>query len=319
MAEIKQLYTLQTDEDFSRLSFPLNTREIRQLEHQILENGCTTPIRVWNSYIVMDFEIYEICHKHKIPFSIVRLPLKERIEVIAYVCQMQIKERKMTEAMWRYLVGKRYDCERLLGKHTVAKGITSKKRGRPSLNNFHYDSSKVGTRQRLGEEYHISETTVFKYGFFMQRIDELYKYVPELATHIQIGKIRMSQEHLAELVKMTPQKLKELSGLILGTDGKCKSYTMVREILDEYVPLNTVAKTDNEPQLQIKNTPDYDPDLEISSLALTIPSWIRVINRTQKAVHNQDTSTEKRNTLIGQLLNLQSAVNDLLSIVKEML
>ena len=315
MAEIKQLYTLQTDEDFLRLSFPLNPREVRQLEQRILENGCTTPIRVWNSYIVMDFEIYEICHKHKIPFSIVRIPFKERIEVIAYVCQMQIKERKMTEAMWRYLVGKRYDCERLLGKHTVA----LKKRGRPSSNNFQYDSSKVGTRQRLGEEYHISETTVFKYGFFTQRIDELYKYVPELASYLQMGKIRMSQEHLAELVKMTPQKIKEISGLILGSDGKCKSYTMVREILDEYVPLNTVAKMENEPQLQIKNTPDYDPDLEISSLALTIPSWIRVINRTQKAVHEQDTSTEKRNTLIGQLLNLQSAVNDLLSIVKEML
>ena len=57
MAEIKQLYTLQTDEDFSRLSFPLNSREIRQLEQRILEYGCTTPIRVWNSYIVMDFEI----------------------------------------------------------------------------------------------------------------------------------------------------------------------------------------------------------------------------------------------------------------------
>ena len=171
MAELKQLYTLQTDEDFLRLSFPLNSREVRQLEQRILENGCNTPIRVWNSYIVMDFETYEICHKHKIPFSIVRIPLKERIEVIAYICQMQIKERKMTEAMWRYLVGKRYDCERLLGKHTVAKGTSVKKRGRPSVTAFQYDSSKVGTRQRLGEEYHISETTVFKYGFFMQRID----------------------------------------------------------------------------------------------------------------------------------------------------
>ena len=70
MAELKQLYTLQTDEDFLRLSFPLNSREIRQLEQRILENGCTAPIRVWNSYIVMDFEVYEICHKHKIPFSI---------------------------------------------------------------------------------------------------------------------------------------------------------------------------------------------------------------------------------------------------------
>ena len=182
-----------------------------------------------------------------------------------------------------------------------------------------YDRSKLGTRQRLGEEYHISEATVFKYGFFTQRVDELYKYAPELALHIQHGKIRISQEHLAELVKMTPLKLKEISSLMFEANGKCKSYTKVREILDEYVPLNTVAKMDGEPKLLIKNTPDYDPDLEISSLALTIPSWISTINRTQKAVHNQNTSTEKRNKLIAQLLNLQSAISDLLRIVKEML
>ena len=225
----------------------------------------------------------------------------------------------MTETMWKYLIGKRYDCERLLGKHTTAKNTSAKKRGRPPLTEYQYDGSKLGTRQRLGEEYHISEATVFKYGFFMQRVDELYKYAPELASHIQQGKIKISQEHLAELVKMTPLKLKEITNLIFETNGKCKSYTKVREILDEYVPLNTVAKMENEPKMLIKNVPDYDPDLEISSLALTIPSWINTINRTQKAVHNQDTSTEKRNKLIAQLLNLQSAISDLLRIVKEML
>ena len=225
----------------------------------------------------------------------------------------------MTETMWKYLIGKRYDCERVLGKHTTAKGSSAKKRGRPPITEFQYDRSKLGTRQRLGEEYHISEATVFKYGFFTQRVDELYKYAPELALHIQHGKIRISQEHLAELVKMTPLKLKEISSLMFEANGKCKSYTKVREILDEYVPLNTVAKMDGEPKLLIKNTPDYDPDLEISSLALTIPSWISTINRTQKAVHNQNTSTEKRNKLIAQLLNLQSAISDLLRIVKEML
>lgn len=319
MADVKQLYTLQTDDEFTRLSFPLGRHDLEALEDNILKNGCNTPIRVWNTYIVMDFETYEICHKHKIPFSIVKIPLKERIEVIALICQMQIQERKMTESMWRYLVGKRYDCERVLGKHTTAKSSSVKKRGRPPLTEFQYDRSKLGTRQRLGEEYHISEATVFKYGFFMQRVDELYKYAPELASHIQQGKIRISQDHLAELVKMTPLKLKEITNLIFEANGKCKSYTIVRAVLDEYVPLNTVAKMDNEPQLLIKNTPDYDPDLEISSLALTIPSWISTINRTQKAVHKQETSIEKRNGLIAQLLNLQSAINDLLSIVKEML
>lgn len=136
MADVKQLYTLQTDDEFTRLSFPLSKHDLKVLEDDILKNGCNTPIRVWNSYIVMDFETYEICHKHKIPFSIVKIPLKERIEVIAFICQMQIKERKMTESMWRYLVGKRYDCERVLGKHTTAKSSSAKKEADHHLQNF---------------------------------------------------------------------------------------------------------------------------------------------------------------------------------------
>ena len=320
MDGLKELYTFKTDDEFHRLSFPLNLREIKALEEDIVKKGNTPQIRIWNSYIVMDFEKYEICRKHNIPFSVSRIPLKERIEVIALICQLHIKERNMTETMWRYLVGKRYDCERLLVKHTPD-NFYQRKRGRPSLGShavtFQYDGSNLATRQRLGEEYHISEATVFKYGFFAQRIDELYKYVPLLASYIQMGKIRISQEQIAELIKMTPQKLKELSGMLIESNGRCKSYTKVREILDEYIPLNTASKTENEPQLFIKTTPNYDPDLEISSLALTIPSWISTINRTQKSVHNQNTSSEKRNVLIAQLLNLQTAISDLINIVKE--
>lgn len=319
MSEAKQLHILKIDDELLRLSFPLSQREIKALEEDIIKNGCNTPIRVWNSYIAMDFEKYDICHKHNIPFPIMKISLKERIEIIALVCQLQIQERKMTESMWRYLVGKRYECERILGKHTIGKNETTKKRGRPPFVEFHYDRNKLGTRQRLGEEYHISEATVFKYGFFSQRVDELYKYAPELASNIQFGKIKISQDYLAELIKLTPIKLKELSELIFESDGRVKSYTVVREIIEEYVPLTNNAKIEDEPQLFIKNTPDFDPDLEISSLALTIPSWINTINRTQRAVHKQNTSTEKRNSLIAQLLNLKSAIDDLLSTTKEML
>lgn len=51
MADVKQLYTLQTDDEFIRLSFPLSKHDLKELEDNILKNGCNTPIRVWNSYI----------------------------------------------------------------------------------------------------------------------------------------------------------------------------------------------------------------------------------------------------------------------------
>ena len=53
MADIKQLYTLNTDDEFTRLSFPLSRHDMKVLEDDIIKNGCNTPIRVWNSYVVI--------------------------------------------------------------------------------------------------------------------------------------------------------------------------------------------------------------------------------------------------------------------------
>ena len=62
----KDLYTLNTDNEFQQLIRPLTSEERKQLEANIVADGCRDPITVWNGIIIDGHNRYEICHNHNI-------------------------------------------------------------------------------------------------------------------------------------------------------------------------------------------------------------------------------------------------------------
>ena len=63
--------------------------------------------------------------------------------------------------------------------------------------------------------------------------------------------------------------------------------------------------------------PAFDPDAEISSLTLTIPSWSSSIERTRNNADLSIVSPKARNNLILALGRLQNTVDEMLSAIKE--
>ena len=317
----KKLYQLRTDKDFMRLMYPLSKAELSNMENHIKNIGCDDGIRVWNSYIVIDFDKYMFCHKYNKPFEVIKLPIKEKTEVIAYICKEQIKRTDIPRAMFKYLIGKRYICEKLLGNHlALSMKRSDKKRDRPSMDKLRYDLSGVQTRERLGKEYHMSAPTVYKYGLFSQKLDELFVTAPNLAESIIYGKTKIGHEQLIDLMKLPSEKLSLMEKNIMESQNKIKSYTQVRDIIKDYIVVNqdTKKNTNIPPKFSIKEMPDYDPNLEFSSLALTIPSWISSINRTKEKGFNSGISSEKRHQLEKELCNLRNAVESLINAIREM-
>lgn len=66
----------------------------------------------------------------------------------------------------------------------------------------------------------------------------------------------------------------------LKTTDRRPTYIKFRAMLEENRRKEAVVAT-APPTGTIKDMPVYDPDGEVCSLALTIPSWIGSINRTQ--------------------------------------
>ena len=74
----------------------------------------------------------------------------------------------------------------------------------------------------------------------------------------------------------------------------------------------------DEPQgPSVKAMPAFDPDAEISSLTLTIPSWSSSIERTRNTANLSIVSSKARNNLIVALGRLQDTVDEMLSAIKE--
>ena len=62
----------------------------------------------------------------------------------------------------------------------------------------------------------------------------------------------------------------------------------------------------------VKDMPQFDPDAEVSSLTLTIPSWQSSIERTKKAADLTIVSDKAKDNLVKALRALGLTIVDLL-------
>ena len=87
---------------------------------------------------------------------------------------------------------------------------------------------------------------------------------------------------------------------------------------DELTPqkLEELKKKYNDDKDEIDDDA-FDPDAEITSLALTIPSWISTMKRAWRATDKSKTTAEARKRLSTELIRLRAQINNLLRNMKE--
>ncbi len=219
----KEVYKLKIDEEFKRLIPPLSEKERKQLEANILKEGCRDAICVWHKTIIDGHNRYEICSKHQIPFSIKYMGIQNRAEVIVWICANQLGRRNIDTKTRQYLIGKRYEMEKIIGAHNAA-GRNQHAEKEVRTNNLseptEYDSVseqswRTGeeanrTRVRLGEEYGVSHTTVQNYGQYAQAMDLLSDVVPELYEKLMSGKLKITQKDIIRLSQLPQTEIKHV-------------------------------------------------------------------------------------------------------------
>jgi len=310
-------YKLKIDEDFKRLIPPLSSEELFQLEQNIIRDGCREPLCVWKHTILDGHNRYEICSRLEIPFHIHRMNFKSREEATSWICNNQLGRRNITEETRRYLIGKRYEMEKLLGAHNAAgtnqhsrKEVRDKMYPEP-----HFDENSSRTRERLGEEYNISPTSVRKYGKYTKALDTLSEILPEFVPKVLSGQTKISQENVIELSQLPQQEVLRVANRISNDSNNSIAYSDARTVLSKRA--RSRKRKLPMPTVTVKDMPAYDPDAEISSLTLTIPSWISSIERTHTLANLNKTSSKARFKLEKQLLELKDTIIIMLVILKE--
>ncbi|WP_418626687.1 ParB N-terminal domain-containing protein [Anaerosinus sp.] len=310
------IYKLKIDTSFKKLISPLSSKELLHLEENIIRDGCREPLLVWYNTILDGHNRYEICTKLQIPFMVQRIYFKSREEAIIWICANQLSHRNLTEEMRRYLLGKRSEMEKIFGDHNATRtNQYSKKEFKANrLPKIAFDVSASQTRERLSKEYLISQATILSYEKYTQALDLLSKIIPEIVSKILSNEIKLSLENTIIFSQLSLPEIKELSQLL---PDNCKEFTSnIRQII---LKRKNVSESDlfQIPVCSIKEMPAYDPDAEISSLTLTIPSWISSINRTRSTADFSGITDTACRKLEKELAELKETINNMLVAIKE--
>jgi len=293
----KQIHTLNIDEQFRNLIPPLSAEEKELLELNIINGGCREPLCVWNNTIIDGHNRYDICLKHNIPFYIQPLEFKDREEAIDWICANQLGRRNISLETRKYLIGKRYEMEKIISKKCNPHGRNQ------------YSPPKVyeaDTASRLGEEYNIARGTVRKYAYYSRTVDKLSQKNPELIPDIMSGKIKISHESVAKLGKKHTETIKKIKN-----DPSCEKGYLTYSDIKRILPKERKHKEETI-KVKVKETPVYDPDADISSLTFTIPSWISSIERTFSLVDFNKITPKARTKIRDELNNLKSTIDIML-------
>ena len=310
-----QLQTLKIDEEFKTLLAPLTSEEFEQLETNIKKEGCREPLSVWHGIIVDGHNRYNICHKHNIPFLTHSLDFANRDEAIAWICANQLGRRNISEETKKYLIGKKYEIEKMIGARN-SMGINQHTSiEKPTVPTPSHNK----TASEMAKQYSLSHSTIYKYGIYSKYIDILQAKCPEITEKILAGNIKASHENIVNLSRLSKNELYSLLEHFNSSKNGQITYADIRHELQWKNSRKGTAKQPIVPQqeLPIKQIPKFDPDAEISSLSLTIPSWISSIERTQKNTLFGQTTLGARQALYIQLENLRRVASNLLYAIKE--
>ena len=304
----KQIYNLQIDKNFKQLIPPLAQNEYEQLEENIVRDGCREPLCVWGNTIIDGHNRYEICSRLKIPFSLQEVEFNSEEDALAWICANQLGRRNISEETRRYLIGKRYEMEKKIGATNLSgknqhyiKEVGAQIEHQPQM-----QESKEKTAERIGKEYNLTQATVRRYGRYAKSIDILAKKEPKFISEVLAGKIKISKDNVSKLAKQSAEVINNVTTQLSSNNSDFVNYYKAREIIP--------AKKE---KITVKNMPVYDPDAEISSLTLTIPSWISSIDRTLAIADFNKTSYKAMKKLKNGLKELSYTLDTMLLAIEE--
>ncbi len=290
----KKVYELKIDEEFKNLIPSLTSEELELLEENIKKDGCREPLCVWNNIIVDGHNRYSICRKNNIPFHIQQMDFYDRVEVQNWICMNQLGRRNISPETRKYLIGKRYQMEKIIlnnpkGKNQYSKFCEEDESVRTQFEKGHYSITSI----KLGREYQIGCRTVMDYGNYANSLDILRKKEPQFVEKVLNGEIKVGQQKIINLAKMSP-KIRKIEKHINANNKH-----------------NIQCKKRQERKASIKDMPQYDPDAEIVSLSYTIPSWVGSIDRVLGKVGFENVSNEAKVKLRKELEKLDFTVETL--------
>lgn len=143
--------------EFKSLIPPLEEAEAKQLEQNLINEGCRDPLVEWQGFLIDGHNRYEICTKHNLPFEVISKDFKTEAEARIWMRQNQIGRRNLTKA-WAI------DLQLENKKDLLLKGAKKRKDEKLGSNNpmVKKDSATLSTINNVAKKEHRTRNEMAK-------------------------------------------------------------------------------------------------------------------------------------------------------------
>ena len=261
---------LTADNEIERLIQPYSDSAVNLILNTYKKNPDERyAVYTWQNTLLSSAHLYQKALDEGIGIRILRLDFTSKLEAIFFVCMRQLERSDLTESYYKYLIGEAHLTDHL--HSSMDKSV-----------------SKLQSAMKLATPLHLAAGTVLKYGEYAKAMDIIYLEEPQLADYILNDQVKVSHKNTIELARIPKENLKLLLNSI-ETNGLTKITYADMRFETQYnppkglKPCKVIRTEEKDEQLAIRQLPKFDPDAQISSLALTIPSWTSSINRVTEA------------------------------------
>ncbi len=308
----------KTDPELMILIQPLDHINFLKLQDNIIHEGCSAPIYVWDETIIGGIEEYSICCSLNRPFNVRRLAFMNKYEAMSFICDEQLKRNDLRMEIRKYLFGKKYECELKTTNTSTGAEYSSSDRSEETGN---MKMRKRDIAEAVGRPYSLKPSTIMKYKDYSTAVDYLRSQEPEIARRILTGQLKVSHANILRLGRLSKKEIEQIITSIEDYEiDRLSTADISRSLQWKHSGKRGVEVEDTHAEEPlIRKMPEYDPDSDISSLVLTIPSWIGSISKSVAQSDLEKASPAAINRLICGLYDLKAAIGKAESAVQEVI
>ena len=249
------LRRLKIDPEFQSKIPPLTFEELNLLEANILEEGrILSPLIIWNGLIVDGHNRFVILKNHpEIEYTVLEKEFANRYEAIVWICKNQLGRRNLTSEQYKYLIGQRYEAEKLANQF---RGNQYTSFDRSACDQIGHKQKPTRTRLRIAQETQTSEGYVERASAFSKGVDAAEEVSPGIKQEILSGSIKPTEKAVADIAKAPLEERSALVAELRKPQKKKKEEKKASPKTEPEAPESNAPETSK----QAKPLPEASPE-----------------------------------------------------------
>lgn len=314
---------IKIENEFKELLPPLTPEQKEELEKDIVKNGCLNPLIIWGDILIDGHHRYEICTKNDIPYDILEMKFKNKLEAMEWAWANQKNRRNLNkyELAQMALKFKPTIEEKAKENLSLSGGDKKSKNAKSDCQKSDKVITPIDTKKELAKLAGVSHDTIHKVEYIEEKAPEDIK-VKAKTGQLTINSAYNLTKETIETKKKNEEAEKEYQQQ-LGMEKLEKGEKKQQEEIKKSLPENVVLLSKHEHQekhifgitdFNKMTGEQFDKCLDHTRKYQNVISKVAELSIDKDSLAAWNCTLEKQEEVFLELSTLEVAINNLIVI-----